>query len=443
MAAPLNLNSPHKLTSDLIACMARVEVAVDTNEVAFDEIKYRDQLGRALGDMKIATVRVAESAHIGGMEKIGAVAVLLKDLSAKRRSVEADEVFWDQLSRHYPVKGEWGSGHAHLSTGLQLRLLKQMISQEPEPHTVVRNQLQRMSDSAFMEGFTTALRLLEPTEIRFNTNFYEALFCLKQHVSKPALMANAVDHIAAHKELYFAFLERVMKVAAMPAMIKPEPDEEISDLVIRRKRIVLDLMGYSEQESIEMIESGAADKILPKAHEFSRMKKALAFPAEFLCMLYQATEKPLILEIAEMGVDDPSGRTPFVFLEQMGITRTPEWFIHTQEKSGLGKAVVLYEHVIHTPGLELAVDRVAHQPLTSGEPGLIERLIAIVEKVSPSNPDARRKGQQLFDAMVANMEGNKSSKLLRELLESCAIPGVFYAKHKTLKVKRLENDLGL
>ena len=99
--------------------------------------------------------------------------------------------------------------------------------------------------------------------------------------------------------------------------------------------------------------------------------------------------------------------------------------------------------MINTPGLELVTARVANQPLTSGEPGLIESLVSIVAKVPLGSPDARSKGQELFDAMVANMESNKSSKQLRELLESCDIPGVFYAKHKTLKVKRMENDLGL
>ena len=293
MPAPINDSSPHKITSDLLRCMDRVKDAAASQDKDFDWLEYRDNLGQALADMKLATIRVAESGHIGGMEQIGAVAVLLKDLSAKRRSVEADEVFWDQLSQHYPVKGDWGADHAHLSNDLQLRLLRQMISQEPQPQTVVRNQLQRMGDSAFMAGFTTALHLLEPAEIRFSTHFYEALFSLKQRVSKPALMAAAVEHIAAHKKLYLGFLGRVMKVATMPAMIKPEADEEISDLVIRRKRIVLDLMGYSTQESTEMIESGAADGILPKAHEFARMKNALSFPAEFLCMLYHAVDHPL------------------------------------------------------------------------------------------------------------------------------------------------------
>lgn len=443
MPAPINDNSPHKLTSDLLRCMDRVKDAAVAQDEDFDRLAYRDRLGHALADMKTATVRVAEAGHIGGMEKIGAVAVLLKDLSANRRSIEADEVFWDQLSLHYPVKGDWGSNHAHLSNDLQLRLLRQMISQEPQPQTVVRNQLQRMGESAFMAGFTTALHLLEPAEIRFSMHFYEALFSLKQHVSKPALMADAVDHIAAHRELYLGFLGRVVRVATMPAMIKPEVDEEISDMVIRRKRIVLDLMGYSTQESTQMIESGAADGILPKVHEFARMKNALSFPAEFLCLLYQAIDHPLVREIAEIAVDDPIGRTPFMFFEQMGVTRTPQWFFHTQERSGLGKALKLYEHVIHTPGLELVVDRVISQTLTSSNPGIIESLIAIVAKVPLSNPDARLKGQQLFDALVANMEGNKSSGQLRELLESCDIPGVFYAKHKALKVKKLENDLGL
>lgn len=442
MHTPLNPTAPHKLTSDLVDSMKAVaSAAVEPDD--FDPDIYGIELGHALADMKEATVRVAASAHIGGMEKIGAVAALLKDLSSKNRSIQADEIFWDQLSQHYPVKGDWGVIHNHLSTGLQLRLLQQMISQEPEPQKVVRKQLEGMSNDAFMDGFTVAIKLFEPSEIRFSTHFYEALFTLKQRARQPDLMPGIVEHIAAHQPLYFGFLERIVKLASLPAILKQNSGEEMVSLVERHQRKVLGLMGYTATEVELMIESGATHAVLPNAHDKNRMKKALSFPAEFLCLLHQATDHPLVLEVAEIALDDPTGRMPFKFFEQMGITRSQEWFTQIQEKSGLGKAMVVFEHAIHTPGLELVLGRVKHQPLTSGEPGLIERLISIVENVPVTNPDARRKGQELFDALVENMEGGKSSSKLKELLENCQAPRIFYGKHKALKVTRLENDLGM
>lgn len=442
MPIPLNTTAPHKLTSDLVDSMKAVaSAAVESDN--FDPDAYRIELGHALADMKEATVRVATSAHIGGMEKIGAVAVLLKDLSSKTRSIQADEIFWDQLSQYYPVKGDWGISHNHLSTGLQLRLLQQMISQEPEPEKVVRNQLQGMSDDAFMDGFTVALKLLEPSEIRFSAHFYEVLFTLKLRASKPDLMPGIVEHIAAHQTLYFGFLERIVKLASLPIFLKQNLGEEMVDLIERNQRQVLGLMGYTVTEVELMIESGGVREVLPKSHDQGRMKKALSFPAEFLYLLHQATGHPLVLEVAEIALDDPTGRMPFKFFEQMGITRSQEWFTKIQEKSGIGKAVVIFEHAIHTPGLELALGRVKRQPLMSFEPGLIERLISIVENVPVTNPDAMRKGQELFDALVENMESGKSPPLLKQLLESCQAPRIFYGKHKALKVARLENELGM
>lgn len=438
----MNPTAPHKLTSDLVDSMKAVEsAAVELDD--FDPDVYAIQLGHALANMKEATIQVASSAHIGGMAKIGEVATLLKKLSSQSRSVQADEIFWDQLSQHYPVKGDWGISHNHLSKGLQLRLLQQMISQEPNPQTVVRNQLQGMSDDAFMAGFTVALRLLEPSEIRFSAHFYEVLFSLKLRASKPDLMPGIVEHIAAHQTLYFGFMDRIVKLASLPTLLKQSSGEEMVSLVERHQRKVLGLMAYTASEVELMIESGATHEVLPNAHDKNRMKKALSFPAEFLCMLHQATGHPMVLEIAEIALDDPTGRMPFKFFEQMGITRPQEWFTSIQERSGLGKALVIFEHAIHTQGIELVLERVKRQPLTSGEPGIIERLISIVENVPVANTDARRKGQQLFDALVENMEGGKSSSQLKEQLESCQAPRVFYGKHKALKIRRLENELGM
>jgi hypothetical protein len=423
--------------------MEQLKIAANPDSDESDLLGYEQNLGTALVKLKIASLQAVESGHMGAMDKVGAIVGLLRDICARRRSPEADEVFWDQLSKCYPINSGWATSHAHLSAALQLRLLHQMVAQDPSPHTAVKAQLDRISDSAFMEGFTIALKLMAPFNIRFNPEFYDVLFILKRRLSKPEFMPGAVEQIAANQDLYFDFFRKVLKVASMPWVIKPEGDESIQSLNNRRKHLVLSLMGYSDDESDVMVESGDADHLIPTASEFNRMKKALSFPAEFLCLLYHATESPLVREIAEVAVDDPTGRMPYRFFEQMGVVRSNEWFHTAQDKSGLGKAVVLYEHAIHTPGIELSVARVAMQPLTSSEPGLLERLVSILTHVPIKDSECRRKGQILFDALVANMSSGKSSEKLREALEAGTIHPVFYAKHKGLKGRRLECDMGL
>ncbi|MBI6882658.1 hypothetical protein [Pseudomonas putida] len=442
MSLPTNPNAPHRLSTELQACIERLQEISQPEEADFDQSSYGVSLHEAFSGLRAAAIRVVESSHINGLEKVGQIPDLLKGIALKRRSREADEIFWEQMSQHYQVKSSWDADFTNLTPALQMRLLKQMIQQEPEPARVMRDEVNRLGDDAFMEGLTLALKLIEPTEIRFDPSFYEVLFTLKRRL-KPHFMPGAVEHIAAHKDLYLGFFSRLLKVATLPHIIKPKLGDDMAEMVNARKAYILDLMGYSKAEAIDLIESGSADDIVPSPASFQRMRNAMSLPAEFLALLYQAIPSKVIMDIAEIAIDDPIGRMPYVHFERMGLARSSEWHMHKQEKSGLGKSIVLFEHAIHTPGIEMCVSRIAHQPLLSDEPGLLERVESVLANVPTSDPECLRKGQLLFDALVENMNKGKSTPKLREIIESGTIQPAFYRKHRKLKVARVEHDLGI
>jgi hypothetical protein len=436
-----NPNAPLRQITSLAECMRKTQVASQPAKKDFDPVAYRDQFAQALVDMKQASRDVFESGHTAGIAQIGEIAILLEVMAEAQRPKIADEIFWDQLSQHYPVRGSWVIKLSNLPTALQLRLLEQMVTQEREPQVLIRRQLERMTNEAFMDGFTLALRMMHPSEIQYQPDFYEPLYSLKQRVADPSLMPDIVEHIVAHQELYMEYLERVTRVAKVwddHGRLDGESDEA---LVFRRRQMVMRAMGYDEIEMQAMFDSGQAVNVVPNFEIFQLMRNALALPAEFLHMLHQATGSPLLLEMAEFSLLSPTGRTPYAFLEQMGLAQTPEWHLNAQEFSDISIVMRLYEHAIHTPGLEVSADRLTwHTPRNQD---WVERIVEVLMNVPVKDPECRRKGQQIFDALVKNMEAGKNVDKLKNVIENGQIPAALYKNHPALKGKKLENELGM
>lgn len=445
MTSQLYSNTPHRLIADLADSIAALKKAAFPKFGSeFYDFEYRDSLSSALARVKQTSLKVFETGHINGLEKVGEIPAALKNLAGlDRDNWIANEIFWDQLSQAYPVKFGWDVKLDGLSHGLQLRLLKQMVEQDERPDQIIRLNLEQLQNDVFMDGFTTCLKLVLPPERKFSISAYEILFPLKARVHKQEFMPIAAEHIAAHQDLYFPFLERIMKVASLTQVLSTAKGQPLESAILDHKKMVLGLIGFSDKESSELIKQEKEADHLPTSVAFQRMRNALSLPAEFLALLYEMTKAPLVKRLAELAFDNPTGKLPYMHFERMGISKSHEWHVQAQEKAGLGRAVHLYEHAIMTPGLELSVRKVENQPITSGTPGILEALIAVLEAVPTSNPECRRKGQQLFDALVTNMEAKKSPPQLAEALKSSRISPVFYIKHMSLKSGRLENDLGL
>lgn len=399
----MNRSTSFALLNALTDSISKVrEVGIPILGSEFSENSYRMEFANALGHMKKATVRVAESGEMAGIELIAGIPDMLKELASTERSPEANEIFWDQLSTTYAIRSDWFYRKTPLSDKLELRILAQMTAQDSAPEKMARTQLESLPDHLFMQGLTTVLQEITPPARQLRFEAFSILTILNGAVIRKGIAKEAAEHIAAHQNLYFPFFLAILD----EYRAKCECPQGASPLM-------------------------------------SRIAQAISLTPELLAHLYELTGHPMIKEIGEITIENPYGRTPFTFLEQIGVVRTPEWHVESQEKSGIGAGIALFEHAIMTPGIEMSVKRVTNQPLKSGKPGIIQGLIALMERVPVDDPECRRKAQILFDALVANAASGKSDPTLKELLLTAKIPKTFYRNHPGLKSERLENELGL
>lgn len=435
-------NSPRGLAAELRQSVQWVGLAAAPAKTNFDPDAYADGLDRSLSAMKRASSHVFEAGYLGGIDQIGGISDMLEELAQNPRPRVADQIFWDKLSSYYLVKGDWSPNMKNLTLSLQLRLIEQMIVQEENPQPVIENQLAHMPAESFMDGLTLSLKLIQPGEIRFHPDFYQILPYLKTRLRDHSFIPVAVEHIAAHQDLYLAFFEKVVKLANTQKTMAPMDGERLEARLIRNRCMILGLMGYSDEESLEKAAHWQSADLVPNVEGYQKIKSALALPPEFLCMLHEATGSRILVEMAEFALDSPSGRLPYAFLENMGISRPAQWHLDAQDAYGVERAIFLYEHAINTPGLELSLTYL-NQRVLYAEPSVIDRLAETLSRVNVKDPDCRRKGQMLFDTLVSDIGKGKNGAKLKEVFEGGSIPGIFYGQHKELKGIKLESDLGM
>lgn len=434
----MKTNRPIDLIQALVDCTAEVKIAGKALERPdFDPFVDGVNFANALDAMKRASSQLLLSGQMAGFEKIAEIPDVLKSLTLNERSPQASEVFWDQLSKAYPIRSDWAYRTDVLSDALELRILVQMISQHPEPEKVARMELDRLPPHLFMNALTLSLKHMLPPEREFRIEIAELLIRLKNAVVKNGMAKDAAQHIAKHQDLYFPFFKRVLQASLIPDTLKAEKIDPVDAIV---KKMLEDL-GISQDGLKDIFEKSQLGNSI-QVSGFTRLKKMIALPAELLAELYKITGHPLTQEIGEVAIDHPAGVAPYTLLEQMGVVRSPDWHREMQEKTAIGSAIKLYEYAIMTPGIDLSIQRVKNEPLRKSD-GVIQELIALVERIPTADADAFVKGQALFDALVFNASSAKSDPMLKELLISSKIDYQFFRSHPALKGPKLEEALGL
>jgi hypothetical protein len=438
----LKTNRPIDLIQALADCIDRVKIAGKAfQRPDFDALVDGANFANSLDALKKASAQIMLSGQMAGFQKIAEIPECLKLLALNERPPEANEVFWDQLSKAYPIQAEWFFRTEALSDALELRILVQMISQHQEPEKVVKTELDRFPPHLFMNALTLSLKYMLPPEREFRIETADLLFNLRKTVIKHGMAKEAAQHIAKHQDLYFPFFKRVLQASLVPETIR-DKKREGTDPVEAKIKAVFEELGLSQEGIKDVFEkTRTGDSI--RVSGFTRLKKLISLPAELLAELHNITGHPLIKEIGELAIENPFGPTPYTFFEQMGVVRSPEWHKKTQDKSPVAFVLRLYEYAITTPGIELSVQKVQHQPLTQSGPEVMVDLISLVERTPVSDPECRRKGQVLFDALVFNALSGKSGPKLKELILSSKVDYSFFRSHPSLKGPRLEEALGL
>lgn len=448
---PDNNNSKvalRKINGELIQAIHQAQEAARPPRTQFAPDEYAAKISSALLKLKEVSKLVFEHGHMRGLAQIGNIASQLEETGGERRFQAADEIFWDLVSQNFPVTSNCEVKLSWLSTPLQLRIFEQMVLQDQNPYPGMTKQIQRVSKDAFMGAMQIAIELTHPREVEGRPEFYEPLLQLKARVHEPEFMLKAVEHIAAHRDLFLDYFNRITRVCALQEAMKPIGGyEDPEKLVPRRRRLIMGAMGYDEQGMQEMMDSQADQNVVPDTATFIRMKNALALPPQMLLMLHQETGADVILEMAQYAVDYPSGLNPYGHLERMGVVRPPEWHRDAQERTNLDEALHLFEYAIHTPGVEIHPFKLINPGFVyknvEKNSSVISRAVGILAGTPIKDPECLRKGQAMFDAMVQNMESGAGVGKLREALESGDIPSIFYRKYPKLKVARLENDMGM
>lgn len=443
---PLRHDAPNQIYERLLECLGTFkEVVIPITGDDFDAQTYHDNLESTLKTLKQLSIQIMDSGRMVGFRQLSVLHDLLEEAEKNERSTEANEIFWSLLSDYFPVEKNYVVSHEGLSNPLRIKLFAQMVEQTEDAGRLALKELSKLPDDLFMEGLTTTLMLVQPPERPFCTSNYELLYDLKMKLKDSAFSFAAAEHVAAHQTLYLPFFEYLLDLVTNPPALKSQgtqegsTDEKSVDCIIDEQKSLLVRMGYLEEKISEVIKKNGTYGSHIARVELESISLALALPPEFLLSLHQLTEAPVVRQMAEISCEKSSGNHPYWFLEQMGIARTPEWHLKAQETSILAHAIGLYEHAILTPGIELSLDDTKTKLHRSSVQN-IKDLITMLESIPTSEPECRRKGQELFDVLVANMG---DMRLLAEQLQSCKINRAFYAKHTALKGRRLEDELGM
>ncbi|WP_408601807.1 hypothetical protein [Pseudomonas sp. PLMAX] len=158
--------------------------------------------------------------------------------------------------------------------------------------------------------------------------------------------------------------------------------------------------------------------------------------------LYGVTQDPIVLEIAEVAIHQPSGLRPYEFYDQLGLARSREWHLEQQIKSSSIKLVRLYEHAICTEGLDLDVSKVRREKLIVVNPEVRDLFLKLFRTVPLDKPGVQQKAQQLLDAFVAHCQVHDNDPLRVSFIEG-GLPPVLFAKHNKWLGQQFINELGV
>jgi hypothetical protein len=432
---------------------------------------YREGLIKAMTHLKATSIQALQVGHMDGIEVVSTLNDEINDMCMEDRGSGENEIFWDEMANHYPPlhPNHWIG--KNLPGPLQIKLATCVLDQMAVPTYVPRQILEMMPNAHFMNALTMILQRLMPPYRRFNLNMQDALSLFAERLNDDGVRVNAVDYLLAHQELYFPLIKKLMSIA------EPQPITSARDtkLVIERQeryeRQLLGKLGYSAEEieesyavqqrqtlinidylvetgrSISQINEAKAKKAflpgLPAPTELQLINKCLSWPAEFLVSLYEESQNPLFIDQAKVAFEYPAGNRPYLHFEKLGITKTPQWHQSTQEKSSPLKTAMLYEHAIHTDGIELAPAPISNKEFDLRGPPLNRMLMAIAS-APLSNEKSVRKAQCLFDALITRANDlKKPEPWIIDAIKASAISPKYYRSHKKLIGDLLEDRLGL
>jgi hypothetical protein len=409
----------------------------------YDDLdEYRRELRTALESLKTHSMLYMASNNTMGFHIINGIPDLIKEICGRLRLPDMNEVFWDELANHYPpsLPTQWLD--QNLSPRLQLKLSFLAIEQRTKFGNTIEHILENIPDEHFMEALTGLLTRLSMPYRKFElSSIDDALVELKyklESMDSPSFHAMAAEHILAHQNLYFPIVKKLMTIHDLGNGPDKRTATETETMEFVDK--LLALLDNTPDDIRELRASETST--LPGHLLVSSIRNTLALPAEFLVTLYEGSQHPTVMQWAEFSLTACEGRLPFKHFERIGLVKSPEWHMSSQESAKEDRLMFHFEHAIHTPGIDLLPRRLATIDYELPAKAFMEG-IRVLEHVDLSISDAKLKAQVMFDWMLILAQKPGASATLMDAVKASSIDPHFFAKHPKLRGELLENKLGL
>lgn len=442
MPQPL-LTMNHNLVTEFEQCLQRLTDMVFEahRRDDLDATSYRAELRHVFGQIKDLSVTMMQSGFAGALDQVEKLKNTLNVVSGYTRVIEATEIYWDEVSNFFPPTKEcmvWNK--QDLSAVLKIKLAVLTIDQTPHPKLFPMNVLKRIPDDRFMDALSTLVRRLVPPYRRFDVDIYEALGELNARLEDEALHDEAAEHIMAHQDLYFPIFQKF--ISLVDGVIAPDAPAQSDQQIETYVRDTLKLLDFSPEQVDELYESGSYHSHMPIRSTFKAIQKKLSFPASFLSKLYDVAPHPMIRQLGEFAFKDPRGPMPYQHFERIGIIRSAEWHVTEQESRTQMPCMLLLEHAIHAPGIDISPKKLLEDADNFRSADFLYAIRAL-ERTDIHDPDCRRKALVLFDAIIENATKIRQNSWVIDRIKESSINPKLFSNQKWLRGALLENQMGL
>lgn len=409
--------SPRDLNQAFVTCTD--EILGRSNETDVDDLAdYRSRVQKSVVDLKCTAEKVVTSGHQDGLLLLTKLSTQLMGCLKTSQPVELKEILADTLSDCFPFNSAqfYLLTRLSVSDDLLVKTFLQALAQEAAPGDVLCSKMSYLPPDRFMECWLSVLADMAPAEGAIDPGqIYKPIDSFHRHLHDRNNIPGAVESFAAHME-----------------QIRPVLRYMLDKSTVQGLSLVREVPSQQVEPKVSQVTIG----------DVTNLRHALAFNPEFLFNLYGLTHDPMVLEIAEVAIHQPSGLRPYEFYDQLGLVRSSEWHLEQQIKSSSIKLVRLYEHAICTEGLDLDVSKVRRDKLLVVNPEVRDLYLKLFRTVPLDNPKVLQKAQQLMDAFVAHCQAHENDELRVSFIEG-GLPPVLFAKHNKWLGLKFISELGV
>jgi hypothetical protein len=430
----MNAIPPYRLLKKLEQALHAVSGIGSTRHEKYKHPdEYRLAIRKVLQELKDTTIEIMQSGHFEAIKAAGNIGDRVSRECSQFRDPDFNEVFWDELTDFYPqTEKSYSWQRKGLPHETELKLFTRAVEHAITPSKVIRTDLNDYQGALFLDLLTMVVEKLSMPYRKIDLSLEYAFDYFKKRLNDRDFQTLATDHMLAHQSVYFPVIEQLLSICELEATYDRESrsGEHHRDT----KNAMFKLLDHGPDDQIYSFE-------IPAGDVFKNLKKSLSWPAEFLADLYDINPHPVIIALAEMAFDLPEGPIPYLHFERMGIVRSPEWHAENQESRSYSKQIPLYEYAIYKPGIEVSVNWIKNTNTNLSSERMVD-FVRLLEAVKTKDPEALRKSQVLFDALVDRASERSESWMMKKIKESSLDPR-YFAKHSKLRGELLEDRLGL